>query len=94
MGCGKTLTTIAVMGAAYEKDVIKKALIVAPTSVVAVWQKELEQFANFPVMVQILFGDKKKRLQAITELEPYQSKLKVLVINYECVWREDIFEAL
>ncbi len=94
MGCGKTLTTIAVMGAAYEKGVIKKALIVAPTSVVAVWQKELEQFADFPVMVQILFGDKKKRLQAITEFEPYQTKLKVLVINYECVWREDIFEAL
>ena len=72
MGCGKTLTTIAVMGAAYEKGVIKKALIVAPTSVVAVWQKELEQFADFPVMVQILFGDKKsvcKQSQSLNHIK-------------------------
>ena len=37
MGCGKTLTALAIAGAAYEKGKIQKVLIIAPTSVVAVW---------------------------------------------------------
>ena len=32
MGCGKTLTAIAVAGAAYQMGKIEKVLIVAPTS--------------------------------------------------------------
>ena len=31
MGCGKTLTAIAIAGAAYEKGEIEKVLVVAPT---------------------------------------------------------------
>ena len=54
MGCGKTLTAIAIAGAAYKGGYIKKVLIIAPTSVVAVWPKELEEFADFPFTVQTL----------------------------------------
>lgn len=31
MGCGKTLTALAIAGAAYEKGKIQKVLIIAPT---------------------------------------------------------------
>ena len=77
MGCGKTLTAIAIAGAAYKGGYVKKVLVIAPTSVVAVWPKELEEFADFPFTVQTLLGDKRKRLKAISDLERYRSpKLK------------------
>lgn len=95
MGCGKTLTSIAVMGALYQQGMIDRILIVAPTSVVAVWPRELADFAEFPFTVQTLLGDKRKRLKAITDLRRYRyPKLKVAVINYESVWRDGIKEAL
>jgi SNF2 family DNA or RNA helicase len=47
MGCGKTLTAIAIMGAGYRMKKIERVLIIAPTSVVAVWPKELEDYAAF-----------------------------------------------
>lgn len=95
MGCGKTLTAIAIMGALYNAGKAKKVLIVAPTSVVAVWPRELADFADFPFTVETMLGDKQKRLRAISDLERYPyPKIKVAVINYESVWREEIKEAL
>ena len=95
MGCGKTLTAIAVMGAGYQMGKIKRVLIVAPTSVVAVWPKELQEYAAFPYTVKTLLGDKKARIKALDDLQrfPYPH-LKVAVINYESTWRDGIFEAL
>ena len=95
MGCGKTLTAIAVAGAAYEMGKIDRALIIAPTSVVAVWPKELKEFADFRYTASVLLGDKKHRLKELESLKKYPFKgLKVAVINYESTWREGIFEAL
>lgn len=95
MGCGKTLTTIATMGAAYELGKISKVLVVAPTSVCAVWPKDIEDYASFKAKVAVLFGDKKKRLKELESLISYPLKgLKVAVINYESVWRDGIFEAI
>lgn len=95
MGCGKTLTAIAVMGTAYQMKKISRVLIVAPTSVCAVWPKELADYAAFPYTVKTLLGDKNKRLKELNDLEkfPYPH-LKVAVINYESTWRDGIFEAL
>lgn len=95
MGCGKTLTAIAVMGAAYKMGKIRKVLIVAPTSVCAVWPKEFEDYAAFPFTVRTMLGDKNKRLKELSDLQrfPYPH-LKVAVINYESTWRDGIFEAL
>lgn len=95
MGCGKTLTAIAVMGAAYKIGKIRKVLIVAPTSVCAVWPKEFEDYAAFPFTVRTMLGDKNKRLKELSDLQrfPYPH-LKVAVINYESTWRDGIFEAL
>ena len=95
MGCGKTLTTIAVAGALYNLDKIDRVLVVAPTSVCSVWPHDLNQFAAFPWEARVLLGDKKKRLKALNELENWPFKaLRIAVINYESTHREGIFEAL
>lgn len=95
MGCGKTLTTIAVAGALYNLNKIDRVLVVAPTSVCSVWPHDLNQFATFPWEARVLLGDKKKRLKALNELENWPFKaLRIAVINYESTHREGIFEAL
>ena len=95
MGCGKTLTTIAVAGALYNLGKIDRVLVVAPTSVCSVWPHDLNQFAAFPCEARVLLGDKKKRLKALNELENWPFKaLRIAVINYESTHREGIFEAL
>ena len=74
---------------------IKRVLIVAPTSVCAVWPKELDTYAAFPYTVKTMLGTKAQRLKELNDLIrfPYPH-LKVAVINYESTWREGIFEAL
>lgn len=95
MGTGKTITTIAVMGALYLQNKISRVLITAPTSVCSVWPHELNRFAAFRTQVAVLQGDKQHRLEALTELdEDNRPGLKVAVINYESTHRNGIFEAL
>lgn len=95
MGCGKTLTTIAVAGALYNLGKIDRVLVVAPTSVCSVWPHDLNQFATFPWEARVLLGDKKKRLKALNELKNWPFKaLRIAVINYESTHRDGIFEAL
>ena len=86
MGTGKTLTTIAVMGRAYLNEKIKKVLVVCPASVVPVWEKEIEQYADFENTVITLEGTMIKRNQKLKELV-FGKGLKVAVINYESTWR-------
>ena len=83
------------MGALWEKKVVERVLVIAPTSVVAVWPKELDEYAAFPVTCRTLLGDKRQRLKALGDLERYRfKKCRVAVINYESTWREGIFDAL
>ena len=92
---GKTLTAIAVAGAAYEMGAIEKVLIVAPTSVCSVWPKEFDDYASFKYKVNVLLGDKKRRMKELEALKAFPFKaLKVAVINYESTWRDGLFEAL
>lgn len=95
MRLGKTLTALAIAGAAYKMGKIDKVLIVAPTSVVAVWSKEFQEFADFKYTCRTLLGDKTHRLRELSDLQKFPFKaMKVAVINYESTWREGIFEAL
>lgn len=86
------------MGALYLQNRIQRVLIVAPSSVCAVWPRELAEFADFPHREALLLGDKKKRLDALQGLvvasELGKPALSVAVINYESTHREGIFEAL
>ena len=97
MGCGKTLTAIAIMGALYLRREITRVLVVAPSSVCSVWPHDLEAFAAFPYVVRVLLGEKEKRLEALDKLTCYPdtaNRLLIAVINYESTHREGIFEAL
>ena len=97
MGCGKTLTAIAIMGALYCQHKITRVLVVAPSSVCSVWPHDLAAFAAFPYEVRVLLGEKKQRLEALHSLTDYPNtanRLLVAVINYEATHREGIFEAL
>lgn len=82
------------MGAAYQMGEVTKVLIVSPTSVCSVWEKELEETATFPYTCKVMLGDKKSRLKVLSDLKKNCQKLKVAVINYESVWRDGIFESL
>lgn len=95
MGCGKTLTAIATLGAGYQLGKLQRVLIIAPTSVCAVWPKEFQDYADFPYTIRTLLGTKQQRLKELHDLEhfPYRH-LKVAVINYESTWRDEIFEGL
>lgn len=86
MGCGKTLTAIAVMGVMYRLKKIKRVLIVAPSSVVPVWGSELDRYADFPHTVTPIQGTSSKRCKALKELADEEG-LQAAVINYEGVWR-------
>ncbi len=97
MGCGKTLTAIAIMGALYRQRKITRVLVVAPSSVCSVWPHDLAAFAAFSYEVRVLLGEKKQRLEALHSLTDYPNtanRLLVAVINYEATHREGIFEAL
>ena len=97
MGCGKTLTAIAIMGALYCQHRSTRVLVVAPSSVCSVCPHDLAAFAAFPYEVRVLLGEKKQRLEALHSLTDYPNtanRLLVAVINYEATHREGIFEAL
>ena len=95
MGCGKTRTAIAIAGAAYEKGAIQRVLVIAPTSVVSVWPKEIAEVADFKVTCKALLGTKQQRIRMIEDLQAFPFKaLKVAVINYESTWRDGLFEKI
>lgn len=74
---------------------VKRVLVIAPASVVPVWSKEFDEYADFPVMCKTLLGSKKQRLENISGLKGcHNKKLCVAAVNYESVWRDGIFEAL
>ena len=132
MGCGKSLTALAIMGALWEQGLIRRVLVIAPGSVVSVWEDELKKFAAFPYAFSALLGTKAQRLKKLAALEDLGvpggralreclqqppcvppskggglngigtgdpsptngTELLVAGINYESVWRDEIFEAL
>lgn len=88
MGCGKTLTAIAIMGSLFNEKLLKRALIIAPASVCSVWPRELERYADFPFECVHLTGNAPRRRAMLRSLaEADDSALRVAVINYEGTWR-------
>lgn len=88
MGCGKTLTAIAVAGSLWQMGLVRRALIVAPASVCSVWPREFSQYAAFPVECVVLTGSSEKRREQLSSFAQWQpNALQVAVINYEGAWR-------
>ncbi len=92
-GCGKTLTAIAIAGRRFLDGEIKRVLVVAPLSVVPVWRREFADYAGYDHSVKVLTGTMKKRRDALACLSEEEG-LQVAVINFEAVWREQMFKSL
>lgn len=87
MGCGKSLTAVAIMGRLYLDGRVARVLIVAPSTVCAVWPSELAKYAGYPAHCAVLRGTRAKRVAALQTLSRCQRGLLVAVINYESAWR-------
>ncbi|MEI6131973.1 MAG: DEAD/DEAH box helicase [Bacillota bacterium] len=85
MGTGKTITTIAVLGALFVAGKIKKVLIVAPLSIVGVWKEELEKFADFKYSLALLTGTGTKKVDTLKQMSG--AGLQIVIVNYESAWR-------
>ena len=85
MGCGKTIVSIAVAGCMYQHGKIDRVLVVAPLSILGVWQEEFEKFADFPYTMTVLKGTSAKKKQQLAKLSG--EGLQVVVVNYESAWR-------
>lgn len=85
MGTGKTLTTIAVTGVLNQEVKIRRVLIVAPLSILGVWEEEFEKFSAFSYELVLLTGNMAKKADTLRNMQsPY---LQVAVVNYESAWR-------
>lgn len=83
MGTGKTLTCIAITGRAFLNGKTKRLLILAPKSIVAVWDEEFGKFADFPYSLAVLTGS---RTNKVCQLRAIPCRgLEVAVINYDSV---------
>ncbi len=83
MGCGKTISTVAVIGRAYLNGLITKVLIIAPKSILPVWEEEFLKFADFPYHLTILTGSSEKKKQMLQAIPA--ERLQIVVINYDSV---------
>lgn len=87
MGLGKSLTSIAIAGQLYQENKIERVLVVCPTSIISVWEKEFVKFADYDYFVESIVGStmskRKEKLKSLC----HKKGLKVAVINYEATWR-------
>lgn len=85
MGTGKSLTAIAITGALSQTGRIRRVLIVAPLSILGVWEEEFQKFAAFPYALAVLSGSSAKKLDTLRHMTG--TALQVVVVNYESAWR-------
>ncbi len=86
MGCGKTVTAISIAQWLYEHHQLRRALIVAPLSILSVWEEELTKFAQFPYCVHTLKGTSAKKKDEIASAKR-EKGLQIIIVNYESAWR-------
>lgn len=92
MGTGKSLTAIAIAGALYQAGRIRRALIVAPLSILGVWDEEFRKYAAFDYSLVVLEGSGVKKRDTLRQTQtgnPHagSAPLQVVVVNYESAWR-------
>ena len=68
MGTGKSLTAIAITGALSQAGRIRRVLIVAPLSILGVWEEEFQKFAAFPYALAVLSGSSAKKLDTLRDI--------------------------
>lgn len=85
MGTGKTITSIAIAGALYLTGRIRRVLVVAPLSIVGVWDEEFQKFADFDYSLAVLTGTGAKKADTLRHMQG--ASLQTAVVNYESAWR-------
>ncbi|KGP76671.1 helicase SNF2 [Desulfosporosinus sp. Tol-M] len=85
MGTGKTITSVAITGRLYLDGRVRRVLVVAPLSILGVWQEEFEKFADFDYNLAVLSGTGSKKSETLGGLNG--AGLQVAVVNYESAWR-------
>ncbi len=83
MGCGKSITTVAITGRAYVNGHINKLLVIAPKSIVSVWEEEFSRFADFTYTLEVLIGSREKKKQQLSKIRNHG--LQIAVVNYDSV---------
>ena len=81
MGCGKTYITIAIIGILYQFGLVNRCLIVAPLSLLGVWEEEIHKFADYPVNITVLKGSCAKKKEQLANIQ--SEGLQIVVVNYE-----------
>lgn len=86
MGLGKTVQAIALLLVVKQEEKKVRALIVAPTSVVTNWQRELTRFA--PTLTVALWhgADRKEQIESVKQAE-------VVITSYALLRRDEEFLA-
>ena len=82
MGTGKTITSIGIAGILYQFGRVNRILVVAPLSILGVWEEEFAKFAAFPYKLMILKGTSAKKRQQLSEVGK-TDELEIIVVNYE-----------
>ena len=85
MGTGKTLTTIAIVGRLWQEKRVQRLLVVAPLSILGVWEDEFRKFADYDYSLAVLEGTGARKVDTIRHMTG--AALQVLVVNYESAWR-------
>lgn len=93
-GTGKTLVAIAVSGYRFKGGEVNRVLVVSPLSVVGNWEEEYQNHSKFGVkVIPIHGGSSADNADLVYNLPHSSKKLRVLVVNYDTVWRiEDAIE--
>lgn len=81
MGTGKSLAAISISGVLYTLGFIDHILIVAPLSILGVWEQEFKNFAAFPYTLTVLKGTAEKKRKQLKETNG--DGLRIIVVNYE-----------
>ena len=89
MGLGKTLQVITLL-AAKKDETEKPSLVVAPTSLVLNWEKEIEKFAP-EIRTLVLTGSVEERREKFKEIDGYD----VLITSYDLLKRDiELYEPI
>ncbi|WP_345941212.1 DEAD/DEAH box helicase [Merdimmobilis hominis] len=72
-------------GALSQAGRIRRVMIVAPLSILGVWEEEFQKFAAFPYALAVLSGSSAKKLDTLRHM--IGTALQVVVVNYESAWR-------
>lgn len=87
MGLGKSFTSIAIIGHLFQEALIERVLVVCPTSIINVWEKEISKFADYDYNVESITGSTMSKRKAKLISLTHKQGLKVAIINYEATWR-------